>query len=148
MIYFSWENVFQGYVDTSLEKPFETIQNKLYYKTWDLWYLDTDGYIFITWRLKRFIKIAGEMISLPFIEWILQKKYGNSLAIEALEENGNVKIVLFTLEVLDLWEIQSYLRENGVSNLVKIHEIKILESLPVLWTWKLDYKVLKKMICF
>jgi long-chain-fatty-acid--[acyl-carrier-protein] ligase len=46
------------------------------------------------------VKIAGEMISLPFIENILLEKYGNpeliTLAIEAKEENGNVTIVAFT----------------------------------------------------
>lgn len=148
MIYFSWENVFSGYVDTNLESPFEEINGKKYYKTWDLWYLDEEWYLFITWRLKRFIKIAWEMISLPFIEWILNKKYWSNLAIEAREENFNVKIVLFSSENLDLDEIQLYLRQNGVSNLVKINGLVKLESIPVLWTWKIDYKELKNMISF
>ncbi len=148
MIYFSGNNVFGWYMDAKLEKPFDNIDGKSFYKTWDLGYVDEDGYIFITGRLKRFIKIAWEMISLPFIEWVLNKKYGNSLAIEAKEENGNVKIVLFTTEKLDLSEVQSYLRENGVSNLVKISEIQIIEILPILGTGKMDYKVLKNMISF
>lgn len=173
MIYFSGDNVFVWYLDENLEKPFEYLdtpsqafddveiinnpsqpslhtngRSKKYYKTWDLGYVDEDGYIFITWRLKRFIKIAGEMISLPFIEWVLNKKYGTNIAVEAKEENGNVKIVLFSMEKLDLSEVQTHLRENGVSNLVKISEIQILEALPVLWTGKMDYKVLKNMISF
>jgi acyl-CoA synthetase (AMP-forming)/AMP-acid ligase II len=40
----------------------------------------------LTGRLKRFIKISGEMISLPSIENVLQEKYGKedelNLAIE------------------------------------------------------------------
>lgn len=146
MIYFAWDNVFNWYLDANLEKPFDIINGKNYYKTWDLWYLDEDWYLYITGRLKRFIKIAWEMISLPFIEWILNKKYWANLAIEAKESEWNTKIVLFTTENIDLADAQNYLRDNWVSNLVKLSEVQTLESLPVLWTGKLDYKVLKAMI--
>jgi len=152
MIYFTGDNVFNWYLDTNLESPFDEIDSKKYYKTWDLWYLDNEGYLYITWRLKRFIKIAGEMISLPFIEWVLNKKYWsdieNKIAIEALEEKWNVKIVLFWVDNLNLNEVSSYLRENWVSNLVKISEIIKIDTIPVLWTGKIDYKILKGMISF
>lgn len=150
MIYFAWDNVFNWYLDENLESPFDDINWKSYYTTWDLWYLDNDWYLYITWRLKRFVKIAWEMISLPFIEWILNKKYWNDIelkiAVEAIEDKWNVKIVLFTVDKLILDEISSYLRENWVSNLVKISEIINLDSIPVLWTGKTDYKKLKEMI--
>lgn len=147
MIYFAWDNVFNGYLDKDLEIPFTEFDNNKYYKTWDLWYLDEENYLFITWRLKRFIKIAWEMISLPFIEWVLLKKYEN-IAVEALEKNWEAKIVLFHLieNKIELKEINSYLKENWVSNLVKIDELQEIPELPVLWTWKIDYKVLKGMI--
>lgn len=152
MIYFSWDNVFSWYIDSQLENPFEKIDGKIYYKTWDLWYVDNDGYLFITWRLKRFIKIAGEMISLPFIEWILSKKYNSDteikIALEAQEKNGQIKIVLFSQKKLNLEEINAYLRTSGVSNLVKINEIQVISEIPILGTWKIDYKILKNMITF
>jgi len=150
MIYFSGENIFSWYLDKDLENPFEEINWIKYYKTWDLWYLDDDWYLYITWRLKRFVKIAWEMISLPFIEWTIIKKYWSDIelkiAIEAIENKWTVKIVLFTVESLDLNEVSTYLRESWVSNLVKISEIIKIESIPVLWTGKIDYKVLKNMI--
>lgn len=112
--------------------------------------MDSDGYLYITGRLKRFVKIAGEMISLPFIEGILLKKYGSdselTMAIEAREQNGEVKIVIFSIQDIVLEEAQSYLRENRVSNLVKISEVQVVEAIPVLGTGKIDYKVLKGMI--
>lgn len=75
MIYISWSSIFNGYLDEKIENPFVNIDWEKYYKTWDLWYLDENSYLFITRRLKRFIKIAWEMISLPFIENILFEKY-------------------------------------------------------------------------
>ena len=161
MIYFAWDNVFTWYLDKNLESPIWELpidsekwwdKHKLYYKTWDLWYLDDDWYLYITWRLKRFVKIAWEMISLPFIETILNKKYWSDtelkIAIEANEKDWNVKIVLFSVDDLILDEVSLYLRENWVSNLVKISEIIKLENIPVLWTWKIDYKILKTMVIF
>lgn len=152
MIYFSGKNVFNWYLDEKLESPFEYFNQEKYYKTWDLWYLDDDWYLFITWRLKRFVKIAWEMISLPFIENILTKKYSKndtlSVAIEAKELNWNVKIVLFSTINIDLKEVWEYLRSSWVSNLVKISEIINIDEIPLLWTWKTDYKKLKELIIF
>ena len=67
MIYVRGNNVFHGYLGDEVANPFEEIEGQVFYKTGDLGYLDDEGYLFITGRLKRFIKIAGEMISLPFI---------------------------------------------------------------------------------
>ena len=148
MIYVFWPSVFHGYLDTSIEPPFEKINGKNYYKTWDLWYLDTEGYLYITGRLKRFIKIGWEMISLPFIEGILNEKYGTNIAVEAQEKDGNAKIVVFTTPStqMHIEEINAYLREKWASNLIKISQVIEIAALPVLGTWKIDYKELKKSI--
>lgn len=152
MIYVKWENVFDGYLDESLESPFDIFESDTYYKTWDLWYKDEEGYLYITWRLKRFIKIAWEMVSLPFIESILSQKYWTDdelkIAVEAKEENLQTKISLFSTYAIDLEEANNYLRQKGVSNLIKISEVIILNTIPVLWTGKTDYKSLKDMISF
>ncbi len=150
MILVSWESIFSWYLDSKLESPFIDINSKSYYKTWDLGFLDKDSFLTITWRLKRFIKIAWEMISLPFIEEVLLKKYNTgeelNIAIEALEKDGKTKIVLFWIEDLSIDEVNEYMRNNWVPNLVKIEEFIKVDEIPVLGTWKTDYKVLKKMI--
>ncbi len=152
MIYVSWSSIFNWYLDEKLENPFEEINKIKYYKTWDLWFIDSDCFLSITWRLKRFIKIAWEMISLPFVENVLLEKYGSDkelrIAIEALEKNWNAKIVLFSIEKIEIDEVNDYMRKKWVSNLVKISENIVIESIPVLWTGKTDYKSLKKMISF
>ena len=100
MIYLSGSSIFAGYIDSLVESPFDEFDGIPYYKTGDLGYLDSDGYLIITGRLKRFVKIAGEMISLPFVENILLEKYGShdgmTIAIEALETQEGVIMIAFT----------------------------------------------------
>jgi long-chain-fatty-acid--[acyl-carrier-protein] ligase len=134
-----------------LESPFHTIEKKKYYKTGDLGYLDKDGYLYISGRLKRFVKIAGEMISLPAIESVLLEKYGSEeevvLALEAKEyQDGSVKFVVFSIKSLEVSQINTYLREQGVSNLVKVSEVVVLDEIPLLGTGKTDFMSLRKMI--
>lgn len=155
MIYVKWASIFNWYLDDNIESPFEELgilDWEEYYKTWDLWFLDSDWFLSITWRLKRFIKIAWEMISLPYIEWVLLEKYGSNeelkIAIEALEEDWEVKVVLFSIDHIEVEEVNDYMRKNWVPNLVKISEVIKIEEIPVLWTGKTDYKTLKKQISF
>jgi len=150
MIYVRGKNVFHGYLGEESINPFEEINGKTYYKTGDLGYIDEDGYLFITGRLKRFIKISGEMISLPFIEKILLEKYGDMekqvLAVEGSDKTTPVQIVLFTTLTITLDEVNEYLSKNGVAPIARIRRIVELDEIPVLGTGKTDYKVLRKML--
>lgn len=151
MILIRWLNMFWGYVDKDLESPFVEINWKQWYKTGDLGFLDKDGYLTISWRLKRFVKIAWEMISLPAIETVLSRKWKNSdwtdcLAIEAEENNWNVKLTLFTTENLEKSEVNRYLHEQWARNLVSIDSIIKLKEIPMLGTWKVDHVQLKSIL--
>lgn len=119
-----------------METPFDEFDEKKWYKTGDLGYIDADGYLFITGRLKRFVKIAGEMISLPFIEMILLEKYGKTeittLAIEAKDHDGEVTIVAFTTFDVEVSELNDYIHAHGAANIVKISHTKRIDTIPVL----------------
>lgn len=150
MIYVSGPSIFDGYLDNSIESPFQKYNWKNWYKTGDLGYLDADGYLFITGRLKRFIKIAWEMISLPQIESVLLEKYGNpdaiSLAIEALENENWAVITIFTTQDISLEEANEYIHKHWISNLVKITNMHKVQFIPLLGSGKIDYKLLKSLI--
>jgi len=150
MILVKGKSIFKGYLDTNINSPFVTVNGEEYYKTGDLGYIDEEGYVFITGRLKRFIKIAGEMISLPAIENALQEKFGSSEEVKfAVEGNDTLnppQIVLFSKDNTDINEVNIHLRNQGFSSLVKINRIVMLNQIPVLGTGKTDYKVLKEMV--
>ena len=90
------------------------------------------------------------MISLPFVEWVIAEKYNTweelQVAIEALEKDWEAKIVLFSIEHIEVEEVNDYMRKNWVPNLVKISEVMKVAEIPVLGTGKTDYKELKKLI--
>ena len=150
MIMVKGENVFSGYRDKKIESPFVEIKGEKYYKTGDLGYIDEEGFLFITGRLKRFIKVAGEMISLPAIENTLLKKYGSEervvLAVEGNDTIQPVQVALFSVLPIDITEANLFLKENGFSSLVKIHNFYKVDEIPLLGIGKTDYKVLKEMI--
>jgi len=150
MIAVRGESVFKGYLDKSIEDPFVEIDGKKFYKTGDIGHIDSDGFLYITGRLKRFIKIGGEMISMPFIEKILRDKYGeegvNSLAVEGCDKIKSPIVTLFSIKELDLAEVNKYLREHGVATIAKIRDIQVIDEIPLLGTGKTNYRALKEMI--
>lgn len=143
------KSVFPGYLDKNIDDPFVEIDGSKYYKTGDLGHIDEEGFLFITGRLKRFIKIGGEMISMPFIENVLNKKYGCDgeicLAVEGVDD-VEPNVVLFSKYMLNKSEVNTYLRENGISSIAKIREIRIIDEIPLLGSGKINYRLLKEQI--
>ena len=150
MLLVNGASVFHGYLDDKIESPFININGKEYYKTGDLGYIDNDSFVFITGRLKRFVKIGGEMISMPFIENILKEKYGssteNNLAVEGTDKGTEPRVVLFSTKEINLSEVNKYLRERGVASISRVREVIIIESIPLLGSGKVDYRYLKELI--
>lgn len=144
-------NIFSGYLDPSRPSPFVEVEGKEWYKTGDLGYIDAQGYLTLSGRMKRFIKIGGEMISLGAVEDVLieaGEKRGweldpdqPSLAVCPLEEEGKKsEIHLFTIFDTTTEEVNQILRESGMSNLIKIRSVQKLSHIPLLGTGKIDYK--------
>lgn len=145
-------NVFKGYLNPGLTSPFIEIEGANWYNTGDLGHLDQSGALILSGRLKRFIKIGGEMISLAAIETALKnfiiqsnpEKNSPSLAICAKEEPGEkTKIFLFTTESMTLEEVNQQLKKSGFSNLVKIYKIHELEEIPLMGSGKVNYRLIE-----
>lgn len=150
MILIAGKSVFGGYVDKKIASPFVEVEGTQYYVSGDLGKLDEDGYLYITGRLKRFIKKGGEMISLPFIERILSEHYGrdgeNPVAVEGTDKDGVIKVVMFTQDEIKKQEANDVLRSNGVAPIAFLTNVEHIEEMPMLGSGKVDYKKLKKIV--
>jgi len=147
-------NIFGGYLNPGLDSPFITMDGKQWYKTGDLGYLDDKGNLTLSGRMKRFIKVGPEMVSLASIEdalmQIAQKKgwslahEGPSLAICAKEQEGErPKISLFCMFNVSVDEVNKNLKEAGFSNLVRVSNVQHLDEIPIMGTGKINYRALE-----
>lgn len=148
-------NIFKGYLLGSQVSPFVEVDGKNWYKTGDLGALDEANYLVLSGRLKRFVKIGGEMINLNEVEEALRQLYqqndlqnnGPSLAVCAIEKEGEkTSLILFTPCSLALNEVNQFLKVSGFSNLVKISEVRQLATLPLLGTGKINYRQLEEQL--
>jgi len=148
-------SIFSGYLGDAPD-PFVRFEDQIWYRTGDLVSMDETGRITFQGRLKRFVKIGGEMVSLPQIESVLLETFashpdapqeGPALAVEATPEEAGAEIVLFTtLTTLTLAEVNGALRTASLSALYNVKRIIQVESIPLLGTGKTDYRTLKERL--
>ncbi len=148
-------NVFSGYLGNKKD-PFIKIDDKQWYRSGDWGHIDEDGNLTLSGRLKRFVKMGGEMIGLGGIEvdlqaiavekgWLPSSFEKPQIAVDAEESDGErPQIVVYTTVDLDRDEVNSALREKGQGSLVKIAEIKKIDEIPMSGTGKIQYRKLRK----
>lgn len=116
-----------------------------WYETGDIVEIDDDHYVSIVGRLKRFAKIAGEMVSLEQVEQVACRaspQARHAAALRSDEQRGEM-IVLFTEDRHLTREIlRSAFMECGVDTLALPRRIYAVEALPLLANGKTDYVAL------
>jgi long-chain-fatty-acid--[acyl-carrier-protein] ligase len=145
-------SIFGGYLNDMGASPFVEFEGQRWYRTGDLVRQDESGVIFFEGRLKRFVKLGGEMISLPAIEEILlphfasEEDEGPVIAVEAIGPADAAEIVLFACRPRGRDEVNGWLRAAGLSPLHFVRQVIRVDSIPVLGTGKTDYRGLKEAV--
>ena len=119
-----------------------------WYNTGDVVRVDKEGYLFILGRLKRFAKIAGEMISLSQIEEFPKKLWPENTSIVCSikdEKKGEALILLTDNKNSNLSELSSFMQEAGLSNLYFPKKIKIISEFPILGSGKINFRSLQEI---
>ncbi|MBN1508405.1 MAG: AMP-binding protein [Sedimentisphaerales bacterium] len=142
------DSVFGGYLHYGGPSPFVECEGKLWYRTGDLVVEDSDGTLTFRGRVKRFIKLGGELISLPAIESVLEQQIahpddeGPVLAVVATPIEPKPDVVLFCTREITCKSANRIIRQAGLSGLHRIRHVKRIDSLPVLGTGKIDHRSL------
>jgi acyl-[acyl-carrier-protein]-phospholipid O-acyltransferase/long-chain-fatty-acid--[acyl-carrier-protein] ligase len=119
-----------------------------WYETGDVVSIDDDGFVSIVGRVKRFAKVAGEMVSLEVVEKVaLQASPGAMHGATTQPDGGRGEaIVLFTTDgALTRDALVESARKMGVAEITVPRKIQKVDALPLLGTGKTDYVSLKKM---
>lgn len=143
-------NIMSGYYrfDTPgvLEPP-RSEAGEGWHNTGDVVDLDPEGCVRILGRLKRFAKVAGEMVSLEVVEALARSVSAEALhAATCISDEGRGElIVLFTTDSeLTREQMAAAAKGLGYPEIALPRRIRVVDALPLLGTGKVDYVRLKQ----
>jgi len=145
-------NVMLGYL--SAKNPGEIIppvadNQEGWYDTGDIVSIDAQGFITILGRAKRFAKIAGEMVSLTFVEEFIGCGFlKNQHAIISVPDAKKGEQLILVTDSRDLTREQlvKLARQEGVSELFVPKKVMNVSEVPLLATGKIDYPAVAKIV--
>ncbi|MBF0180179.1 MAG: bifunctional acyl-ACP--phospholipid O-acyltransferase/long-chain-fatty-acid--ACP ligase [Magnetococcales bacterium] len=144
-------NVMAGYFKADrpgvLQPPVSDV-GEGWYDTGDIVELDEDGFVRIAGRVKRFAKVAGEMVSLEAVERlavVASPDRAHAVSSRVDPAKGEALILFTTDPGLTRDTLLAKAREAGFPELVVPRLIVRLDALPLLGTGKIDHVTLKRM---
>lgn len=139
-IFVKGESVFSGYFD-DFEATTRSFHNG-WYDTGDMGYMDEDGFLWHVGRLRRFIKIGGEMVSLIQVEEVLEKLLPPDTSCCVVEVPDAVKgakiIAAITRPIDERQVLQEMSKQLPTIALPK--KFVIVEDIPKMTSGKTDFK--------
>jgi len=119
------------------------------YDTGDIVEVDEDGYIRIIGRVRRFARIAGEMVSLGAVEDLAARAWpAHAHGGIALPNEGHGEQVVLATDNPDAnhQTLQEEARRSGISELIVPHKVVVVDAIPLLGSGKTDYTRLDEMV--
>jgi acyl-[acyl-carrier-protein]-phospholipid O-acyltransferase/long-chain-fatty-acid--[acyl-carrier-protein] ligase len=138
--------VMPGYLD-EFEETSMRIRHG-WYDTGDMGYLDEDGFLWHCGRLKRFVKIGGEMVSLVRVEDILQRCLPENVTcsvVEVPDALKGVRIVAAVTRKVDEKKILKQMSEH-LPNIALPKQFVVIEELPKMGSGKIDFRTVTQMV--
>lgn len=143
-------NLMKGYL--LYDRPGELVPPKSLREGWhstgDIVSFDDDDFVHIRGRVKRFAKIAGEMISLEVVERIAanaQPDFIHAAATRSDPLKGEAIVLFSTAPALAREDLLAAAKELGAPELAVPRAIIRLDEIPLLGTGKTDYVRLKQL---
>ena len=139
-------SVMKGYFD-----DFEATSLHLrhgWYDTGDMGFMDEDGYLWHVGRLRRFLKIAGEMVSLVKVEDVLDKLLPpdcQCCVVEVPDAMRGARIVAALTQKIDERAIIAQLAEV-LPRIALPKQFVVLPELPKMSSGKLDFRKITEIV--
>jgi acyl-[acyl-carrier-protein]-phospholipid O-acyltransferase / long-chain-fatty-acid--[acyl-carrier-protein] ligase len=140
-------NVMRGYLDPSKPDGVDLLPDG-WHDTGDVVDVDEDGFIRILGRVKRFAKVAGEMVSLNAVENYAQQVWPHNThaAVAVPDSRKGERIILFSdFQEAKPADLLAWAQANGAPELAVPKKIVPIGDIPVLGSGKTDYVALQKL---
>ncbi len=134
------------YDEPGVLKPPQSEVGAGWYDTGDVVGIDADGFVMVLGRVKRFAKIAGEMVALEMVERVAQHaspRHQHAATVEVLPGSGESTVLCTTDPSLARGLLQRSAKLLGSQELAVARRIVHVDELPVLGSGKTDYVRLK-----
>jgi acyl-[acyl-carrier-protein]-phospholipid O-acyltransferase/long-chain-fatty-acid--[acyl-carrier-protein] ligase len=144
-------NLMQGYFlpeAPGLMQPPRSEAGAGWYNTGDVVSVDGAGFVNIHGRVRRFAKIAGEMVSLERVEYIAYRASPGfkHAAVVEMTRTGESTVLLTTDPVLDRIVLHNAARQINAQELAVARRVVRVDALPLLGSGKVDYVTLKETV--
>ena len=143
-------NVMKGYFlhdQPGVIQPPKSIREG-WYCTGDIVSIDEDDFVHIRGRVKRFAKIAGEMISLEVVEriaTIAAPGFAHAASTRTDAAKGEALVLFTTATGLGREQLLAAAKSFGAPELAVPRVVEAINAIPLLGSGKTDYVKLKQM---
>ena len=143
-------NVMKGYLlydNPGVIEPTRSLRAG-WYCTGDIVHIDEDDFVHIRGRVKRFAKIAGEMISLEVVEQIATAAdpgCAHAASARADAAKGEALVLFTTSPAVTRESLSAAAKKIGAPELAVPRVVQRLDEIPLLGTGKTDYVRLRQM---
>jgi acyl-[acyl-carrier-protein]-phospholipid O-acyltransferase/long-chain-fatty-acid--[acyl-carrier-protein] ligase len=141
-------NVMKGYLRASAPGVLEPPENG-WHDTGDIVDVGADGFVSITGRVKRFAKVAGEMVSMSAAEALVASLWPEARhAVLAVPDarKGEALLLVTTRAGAEAAAILAQARARGVAEIAVPRLVLEVAAIPLLGTGKIDYPEVQRMV--
>jgi acyl-[acyl-carrier-protein]-phospholipid O-acyltransferase / long-chain-fatty-acid--[acyl-carrier-protein] ligase len=140
------DNVMTGYLDDYEETLLRIREG--WYDTGDIGIIDDDGYLWHRGRLKRFVKVGGEMVSLPKVEDILSHLLPEDVICCVVDVPNMAKGADVVAAVANgNFDRHKVLRElkKQLPSIAIPKEFYVIENIPMMGSGKVNFREVEKI---
>jgi acyl-[acyl-carrier-protein]-phospholipid O-acyltransferase/long-chain-fatty-acid--[acyl-carrier-protein] ligase len=141
-------NIMLGYINS--EQPGRIIPPPGgWYDTGDVVSIDSDGFISIRGRVKRFAKVGGEVVSLAVVEncaSAIWPDFGHAAIAVPDAKKGEQIVLVTTCPYAERTAFAGWVSNHGVQELAIPRRFVEIDHIPVLGTGKTDYTKVAKHV--
>ena len=113
-----------------------------WYDTGDMGYRDADGFLWHVGRLRRFVKIGGEMVSLIRVENVLEQCLPEGVSCCVVELPDGVRGARIVAAITAELDTGALLRRmaDELPNIALPRQFVVLPELPTMGSGKIDFR--------